>query len=52
MQRIGDPYGHVCESMGGLAIAQYFDEATNSGGPAKAMEILARAFAEHLPGKS
>lgn len=50
MPRQGDPYGHVCSSMGGLAIASYFDEATNTVGPAKAMEFLVKGMAMHLPG--
>lgn len=50
MPRRGDPYGHLCSSMGGLAIAQYFFEATNSVGPANAMMLLARGMASHLPG--
>lgn len=50
MPRQGDPYGHVCTSMGGLAIAEYFLEAQNSVGPAKAMELLTRGMALHLPG--
>lgn len=50
MPRSGDPYGHVCTSIGGRAIADYFDEATNSVGGAQAMTILVRAMAAHLPG--
>lgn len=50
MPRRGDPYAHLCTSVGGLAIAQYFDEAVNSVGNAKAMEHLVRGMAEHLPG--
>ena len=50
MPRNGDPYGHLCTSMGGVAIAEYFDEATNSVGNAKATEMLVRGMAEHLPG--
>lgn len=50
MPRQGDPYGHVCSSMGGLAIAEYFVEAQNSVGPAKAMELLVRGMSPYLPG--
>ena len=50
MPRKGDPYGHSCTSMGGLAIASYFDEATNTVGPAKAMEYLVKGMSDHLPG--
>lgn len=50
MPRKGVPYGHVCTSIGGLAIAEYFDEATNANGSANAMIILARGMAAYLPG--
>jgi len=50
MPRKGEPYGHLCSSVGGLAIAEYFDEATNSVGPANAMTLLTRGMAPHLPG--
>jgi hypothetical protein len=50
MPRKGDPYGHLCSSVGGLAIAEYFDEAVNSVGPAKAMEFLVKGMSAHLPG--
>lgn len=50
MPRAGDPYGHICTSMGGLAIAEYFDEATNTVGGAQAMAFLVRGMANHLPG--
>lgn len=52
MPRHGDPYGHLCSSIGGAAIAEYFEEATNSSGPAEAMKTLARGMARHLPGAS
>lgn len=48
--RRGEPYGHVCTSVGGLAIAEYFEEAANVGGPAVAMQMLTRGMAQHLPG--
>lgn len=50
MPRRGEPYAHACSSVGGLAIVEYFDEATNSVGNAKAMEMLVRGMADHLPG--
>lgn len=48
--RRGEPYGHVCSSVGGLAIAEYYEEAMNSSGPAVAMAQLARGMAQQLPG--
>lgn len=50
MPRQGDPYGHACTSIGGLAIAEYVDEATNTFGPAKSMEYLVKGMAAYLPG--
>ena len=50
MPRGSDPYGHLCSSVGGMAIAEYFDEATNVVGPARAMEYLVKGMAKHLPG--
>lgn len=50
MHRHQDPVGYACTSVGGLAIASYFEEAVNSLGAAKAMEILARGLSKHLPG--
>lgn len=52
MPRKGEPYGYACTSMGGIAIAQYFEEATNAVGPAQAMTYLSRGMAEHLPGSA
>lgn len=48
--RTGDPYGHLCGSVGGLAIAEYFDEAMNGFGAIRAMELLIKGMAQHLPG--
>lgn len=48
--RRGDPWGHRCTSLGGLAIADYYDEAMNSQGQAEAMKLLARGLAGLLPG--
>lgn len=50
MPRHGDPWAHQCGSIGGRAIARYFEESLNSVGSAKAMTIMLRAFAHHLPG--
>lgn len=50
MPRSGDPYGHLCTSVGGLAIAEYFEEATNTVGPAQAMAFLVKGMAHQLPG--
>lgn len=52
MPRQGEPYGHLCTSIGGVAIAEYFEEATNWMGSAEAMKMLARGMADHLPGVS
>lgn len=50
MPRKGDPYGHLCASVGGVAIADYFEEALNSYGAIQAMTLLVRGFSQHLPG--
>lgn len=50
MHRKQDPLGYACTSVGGLAIASYYEEAVNALGAAKAMEILARGLSRHLPG--
>ncbi len=48
--RKGDPEAHGCTSMGGLAIAGYFDEAVASVGGAAAMATMLRAWYKYLPG--
>lgn len=50
--RAGDPYGHRCTSMGGLAIASLYEEAARATGPAVAMQTLARGLQTLLPGGS
>ena len=50
MPRGEDPWGYACTSIGGLAIASYFEEACRARGSAEAMGILTRAFSDHLPG--
>lgn len=47
-----DPYGHTCSSVGGMAIAEYFDEAMKTGGPHFAMGTLSRGLAPLLPGSA
>lgn len=41
---------HACTSVGGIAIAGYFEEALRSAGYATAMTILMRAVGPHLTG--
>lgn len=50
MPRKGDPHGHRCTSVGGLAIAEYFGEAISASGPANAMVQLTKGLAPLLPG--
>ena len=50
MPRGGEPEGYACSSLGGLAIAEYFEEALNTVGSAQAMILLVRAMAKQLPG--
>lgn len=48
--RDGDPEVHQCNSVGGLALAGYLEEAVALSGQVKAMEVLARAVLQHLKG--
>lgn len=48
--RDADAEVHQCNSVGGLALAGYLEEAVALGGPVKAMETLARAVLQHLKG--
>lgn len=41
---------HQCNSIGGLALAGYLEEAVALSGQIKAMEVLARAVLQHLKG--
>ena len=45
-----DPEGHTCSSIGGSAIAAYYEEALRTLGSAKAMQILLSAAQHLLPG--
>jgi hypothetical protein len=46
--RGGEPEGHTCTSMGGMAIAGYVEEAINTVGPPEAMKLLSRALQSRL----
>lgn len=48
--RDADAEVHQCNSVGGLALAGYLEEAVALGGSVKAMEVLARAVLQHLKG--
>lgn len=48
--RHGEPEAHTCSSIGGSAIAAYYEEALRTEGSAKAMQILLRAAQHLLPG--
>lgn len=48
----GEPEAYPCTSIGGLAIANYCDEAISSMGSAKTMALLMRAMWRYLPGAS
>lgn len=50
MPRGVDPWGHGCTSIGGMAIAGYYEEALNTVGSAKAMALMVRALSAYLPG--
>ena len=50
--RVGDPDALSCTSLGGLALAEYYEEAMNSSGSAQAMSMMMRAFWKELPGAS
>lgn len=48
--RHGEPEARTCSSIGGSAIAAYYDEALRALGSAQAMSILLRATQHLLPG--
>lgn len=50
MRRKGDPEGHTCSSIGGLAIARYYEQATSTYGAQQAMELMIKALWQFLPG--
>lgn len=43
-----EPEPHVCTSVGGVALASYYDEATRATGSAAALATLNRAMAPVL----
>lgn len=45
-----DPAAHTCTSMGGLAIAEYYEEALHTVGMEPAMQLLLRGLAKLMPG--
>lgn len=48
--RHGEPEAHTCTSIGGSAVAAYYDEALRTVGSAQAMQLLLRAAQHLLPG--
>jgi len=46
----GDPEAHQATSLGGLAMAEYLDEAITCFGSAQAMGIMLKAWWKALPG--
>lgn len=48
--RKGDPEAHLCTSIGGIAMAEYLDEAITTMGSAQAMGMLLKAWWKALPG--
>jgi hypothetical protein len=48
--RKGDPEAHLCTSLGGIAMAGYFDEAVTCYGSAQGMGIMLKAWWTALPG--
>lgn len=46
----GDPEAHAATSLGGLAMAQYLDEAITCLGSAQAMGVMLKAWWKALPG--
>ena len=50
LPRKGDPEGHLATSIGGLAMAEYLDEAITCFGSAQAMGIMLKAWWKALPG--
>lgn len=45
-----EPIAHMCTSMGGLAIADYFEEGLNEKGHPGAMAVLLKGLNELTPG--
>ena len=50
--RSRDPEAITCSSIGGRALAGYFEEAQNSLGAAQAMQVMLRSCQHLLPGGS
>lgn len=50
LPRHGDPEGYLATSLGGLAMAEYLDEAISCYGSAQAMGIMLKAWWTVLPG--
>lgn len=48
--RHGDPEAHLATSFGGLAIAEYLDEAVTCLGVSQAMGLMLKAWWKALPG--
>lgn len=48
--RHGDPEAHTASSLGGVAMAEYLDEAISCYGSAQAMGIMLKAWWKALPG--
>ena len=48
--RRGDPEAHLATSIGGIAMAEYLDEALTCFGSAQAMGIMLKAWWKALPG--
>lgn len=50
VSRGSEPVAHVCSSMGGIAIAEYYEEALRTVGHERALNMLLKGFVELLPG--
>lgn len=50
--REGDAWSHECTSVGGLLLADMFDEACNAMGQSDAQRNMLRGLAELLPGSA
>lgn len=49
--RSGDPESHICDSIGGLAIAEYFDDEVKRHNVPSAMTTLHQALSDLLAGE-
>lgn len=50
MPRGQDPEGHTCSSIGGVALAEYYEEAQRAVGSVNAMDMLIKAVNKCLAG--